>query len=95
LVDAQNVRNTAFIADATLNFNVQKEFQVTVGKMKPPGARVRSITSNTSEGLGSGITINAPITINQQPGQDSEELAAIVAVRLGDAISRANSSKIG
>jgi phosphate-selective porin OprO/OprP len=37
LVDAQNVRNTAFIADATLNFNVQKEFQVTVGKMKPPG----------------------------------------------------------
>jgi hypothetical protein len=64
-------------------------------KMMPPGARVRSITSNTSEGFGSGITVNAPITINQQPGQDSEELAAIVAVRLGDAISRANLSKIG
>jgi phosphate-selective porin OprO/OprP len=37
LVDAQFIRNVAVLLDATLNFNVQKEFQVMVGKMKPPG----------------------------------------------------------
>jgi phosphate-selective porin OprO/OprP len=37
LVDAQNTRNQLILLDATLNFNVQKEFQVMVGKMKPPG----------------------------------------------------------
>ena len=37
LVDAQNFRYTAFIADATLNINVQKEFQILIGKMKPCG----------------------------------------------------------
>ncbi len=35
-VDAQNTRNTAIICDAWLNFNAQKEFQIQVGKFKPP-----------------------------------------------------------
>jgi hypothetical protein len=64
------------------------------GKMKPPGSSVRSITSNTSENLGGTTTINAPITIHQQPGQDPEQLASIVAMRLGEAIAHARSSSI-
>ena len=50
----------------------------------PGGAKVSSITSNSSEGF--GTTIHAPITIYQQPGQDSEELAQIVVARLGMAV---------
>ena len=64
------------------------------GKMKPPGSSVRSITSNTSENLGGTTTVNAPITIHQQPGQDPEQLASIVAMRLGEAIMQARSSSI-
>jgi phosphate-selective porin OprO/OprP len=36
LVDAQNLRNTAIIADAWLNFKAIPEAQVQVGKYKPP-----------------------------------------------------------
>ena len=36
-LDAQATRNTAIIADAWLNINVQKEFQIQMGKFKPPG----------------------------------------------------------
>ena len=36
-LDAQNTRNTAIIADAWFNINVQKEFQIQIGKFKPPG----------------------------------------------------------
>ena len=36
-VDAQNTRNTAIIVDAWININVQKEFQIQMGKFKPPG----------------------------------------------------------
>ena len=75
-------------------FNREKEAKDWESKMMPPGARVRSITSNTSEGFGGGTTINAPITINQQPGQDSEELAAIVAGHLGAAIEKVTASSI-
>jgi len=64
------------------------------GKMMPPGASVRSVTSNTSEGLGGAVTVNAPITIHQQPGQDAEQLASIVAIRLNEAIMQARSSSI-
>jgi hypothetical protein len=60
----------------------------------PFGAKVRSITSNTSEMFGSGMTINAPITIHQQPGQNSEALAIAVARRLGDAIQKVRDSSV-
>jgi len=55
-------------------------------KMMPSTARVSSVTTNSSEGFGS-YTLNSPITIYQQPGQDPEELANIVATRLNMAIS--------
>jgi hypothetical protein len=55
-------------------------------KMMPTSARVSSVTTNSSEGFGS-YTLNSPITIYQQPGQDPEELANLVATRLSMAIN--------
>ena len=56
--------------------------------------RVSSITSNSSEGFGGAVTVNAPITIHQQPGQNSEQLAALVAAELAAAIKQARSSSM-
>ena len=39
-------------------------------------------------------TINAPITIHQQPGQNAEQLAALVAMELGNAIRHARASSV-
>ena len=75
-------------------FPTQSDAMMWESKMMPPGAQVRSVTSNTSENLGGTTTVNAPITINQQPGQDAEQLASIVALRLSEAIMQANSSMI-
>ena len=63
-------------------------------KMMPPGAKVQSVTSNSSENLGGTTTVNAPITIHQQPGQDAEQLASIVAMRLSEAIMQSRASAI-
>lgn len=54
-------------------------------QMMPTGAKVATYTMNSSEGFG-GMDVNAPITIYQQPGQDPEELAAIVVTRLSMAV---------
>jgi hypothetical protein len=40
------------------------------------------------------VNINAPITINQQPGQDSEELAAVVAMKISEAVAQARAASI-
>ena len=63
------------------------ERKATLGNVK-----VSSITSNSSEGMGGTVTVNAPITIHQQPGQNSEHLAALVAAELSAAIRQARSS---
>ena len=63
--------------------------------MVPGSVKVGSVTSNSSEGFGgSPITINAPITINQQPGQDADALASIVAMKIGEAVAQARSSSV-
>jgi hypothetical protein len=49
----------------------------------------RSSTSGTAP-----INITAPITINQQPGQDADELASIVALKIGDAVAQARSASV-
>ncbi len=64
--------------------------------MVPGSVKVASVTGNSAEGFGKGgnVTVNAPITIHQIPGQDSEELAAMVAIKLGEAISQARSASV-
>jgi hypothetical protein len=75
-------------------FPSQSDAMMWESKMMPPGARVQSVTSNSSENLGGTTTVNAPITINQQPGQDAEQLASIVAMRLSEAIMQSRASAI-
>jgi hypothetical protein len=67
-------------------FSSQAAAQEWERKMMPTSAKVASVTTNSSEGFGN-YTLNSPITIYQQPGQDPEELANIVATRLSMAIS--------
>jgi hypothetical protein len=34
------------------------------------------------------MTVNAPITINAQPGQDTDQLASLVAIKLTQAVNQ-------
>jgi hypothetical protein len=77
-------------------------------KHKPPGSNL--VIANSSEtiipadglkvrsawsGMGSGpITVNAPITVYQQPGEDGEALANRVATLFYDAMNNAQSASI-
>jgi hypothetical protein len=56
--------------------------------------RVGSVTGNSAEGFGSGSNVVNNITINQQPGQDAEELASIVAMKIGEAVADARASSL-
>lgn len=67
-------------------FSSQAAAQAWERKMMPTSAKVASVTTNSSEGFGS-YTLHSPITIYQQPNQDSEELANMVAIRLSMAIN--------
>lgn len=75
-------------------FSSQREAMAWENKATLGSVKVSSITSNSSEGMGAGVTVNAPITIHQQPGQSSEQLASLVAMELASAIRQARSSSM-
>jgi hypothetical protein len=52
-------------------------------------------SSNRSTLGGGGVTVNAPITIYQSEGQDSEQLAAAVIGRLREAVDNAQRTTFG
>jgi hypothetical protein len=63
---------------------------MTLGSVK-----VSAITGNSAEGYEGGpVTVNNNITIHQQPGQDSDELASIVALKIGEAVAQARSASV-
>jgi hypothetical protein len=62
--------------------------------MVPGSVKVASITGNSAEGFGGGTNVVNNITINQQPGQDADELASIVALKIGEAVADARSSSL-
>jgi hypothetical protein len=43
---------------------------------------------------GGDIAINSPVTIYQQPGQNADEIASLVAIKIGEAVADARSSSI-
>jgi hypothetical protein len=50
---------------------------------------VGSVRAQSREMKGGGtMTVNAPITIHQQPGQDSDQLASLVAIKLTQAVNQ-------
>jgi len=75
-------------------FSSQSDAMSWERSMMPGSVKVGSITGNSSEGFGGGSTFNNTITIQQQPGQDSEQLAAIVVAKMGEWVSDARSSSI-
>jgi hypothetical protein len=62
--------------------------------MVPGSVKVASITGNSAEGFGGETNVINNITINQQPGQDADELAAIVALKIGDAVADARAASL-
>jgi hypothetical protein len=50
---------------------------------------IGSVRAQSREMKGGGtMTVNAPITIHQQPGQDSDQLASLVAIKLTQAVNQ-------
>lgn len=50
---------------------------------------VGSVRAQANEMRGGGsMTVNAPITINAQPGQDTDQLASLVAIKLTQAVNQ-------
>lgn len=62
--------------------------------MVPGSVKVASVTGNSAEGFGGETNVNNYITINQLPGQDPEELASLVALRIGEAVADARAANI-
>jgi hypothetical protein len=51
--------------------------------------------SSSRSGMSSGaVSVSAPITIYQQPGQSTDELASIVALKIGEAVADARAASV-
>jgi hypothetical protein len=74
-------------------FNSQRAAVNWERSMMPAGASVRSVTSNTSEGLG-GAMVTAPITINAGSGQNAKEIAAEVIFELNRAVTEVRAASL-
>ena len=62
---------------------------------RPGNIKTSNMMPANIGGAGGGdIAINSPITIYQQPGQSTDELASIVAVKIGEAVADARASSI-
>jgi hypothetical protein len=79
--------NPAFLPDQASAIDWEK-------KMMPGGARVRSITSNSSESLGGTSVGNINVTVNAGHTNDPDQLATIVAQRLSQAIQEVRSASV-
>jgi hypothetical protein len=83
----------AFGAGMPAFFNSQRAAVNWERSMMPAGASVRSVTSNTSEGLG-GAMVTAPITINAGSGQNAKEIAAEVIFELNRAVTEVRAASL-
>jgi hypothetical protein len=63
-------------------------------RMMPGGAKVRSITSNSSESLGGATVGNINVTVNAGHTNDPDKLATMVAERLSRAIQEVRSASV-
>jgi hypothetical protein len=63
--------------------------------MVPGSLKVASVTANSGEGFGgSPVNVTNNISISQQPGQSADELASIVAMKIGEAVADARAASI-
>lgn len=77
-------------------FNSLKGAQSWENSMVPGSVRVASVTGNSAEGFGGGTTINGGINVSVHAGNisDPDELASIVALKIGEAVADARASSI-
>ena len=62
--------------------------------MMAGSVKVGSVTGNSAEGFGSNVSVSNNITIQQQPGQNAEELASLVAMKISEAVEDARAASI-
>jgi hypothetical protein len=75
-------------------FNSLSGAQAWEKSMVSGSVKVGSVTGNSAEGFGGGTSVTNNITIHQQPGQDADELASLVAIKIGEAVADARSASI-
>ena len=75
-------------------FNSRSAAESWERSMAPSSSRIRSFTANSSEGLGSTINGGINVTVHASGTSDPDQLAAIVARKIGEAISDVQSSSI-
>jgi hypothetical protein len=77
-------------------FNSQSAAVEWERSMVPGSVKVASVTGNSAEGFGGGTTINGGInvTVNGSGVSDADELASIVALKIGDAVAQARSASV-
>jgi hypothetical protein len=84
---ALGFRNPAFFSDQSAAQRWEKS-------MVSGSVRVASITGNSAEGFGGGTNVTNNINITQQPGQDSRELASLVAYEIVTAMKTVEDGNI-
>jgi hypothetical protein len=76
-------------------FNSLKGAQAWENSMVSGSVKVGSVTANSGEGFGgSPVNVTNNISISQQPGQSMDELASIVAIKIGEAVADARAASI-
>ena len=75
-------------------FNSLSGAQAWEKSMVSGSVKVGSVTGNSAEGFGGGTSVTNNITIHQQPGQDADELASLVAIKIGEAVADARAASI-
>jgi hypothetical protein len=60
----------------------------------PMAVKMGVVGNRPYEGSGANTTVTNHITIHQQPGQNTDELASIVAMKIGEAVADARASSV-
>lgn len=70
-------------------FNTPTPATAGIGVSAAARAAASSITTTNNSRRSNNVNVTSPITINQQPGQSSQDLARMVRDELGNAVNRA------
>lgn len=75
-------------------FNSMQAAQDWERSMVPGSVKVASVTGNSSEGFGEQNVYVGGVTVNASDVQDPNELASIVAIKIGEAVADARSASL-
>lgn len=84
----------AFGPNNPVGFGSMQAAQQWERSMVPGSLKVASVTANSGEGFGTTINGGINVTVNAGNVSDADELAAIVALKIGEAVSDARAASI-